>query len=93
MSAHIFVIAFVVVVLAVLGMAVGVIFGGRRIQGSCGGLGNLPGPNGGCPACSRKRRQKAEAAGSSTNLAREPQRCSHGSVAPCSPKGDRSIFS
>ncbi len=33
----------VVVALAIAGMAVGVIFGNRRIQGSCGGLANMPG--------------------------------------------------
>jgi hypothetical protein len=38
---EIFVVALVVFVLAVLGMAIGVIFGKRCIRGSCGGLAGL----------------------------------------------------
>jgi len=36
-----YIITFVVFLAAVTGMAVGVMLSGRRIQGSCGGLGNL----------------------------------------------------
>lgn len=37
------VLAFSVMILAVAGMAVGAIFTGRTIKGSCGGIGNIPG--------------------------------------------------
>lgn len=36
-----FIISFVVFLLVVLIMAIGVIFGKKRIQGSCGGLANV----------------------------------------------------
>ena len=47
------VIAAVVLGLVIAGMAVGVIFSNRRIQGSCGGLGNMRGSDGKspCMAC------------------------------------------
>jgi len=41
-------IAFLVFVLAVLLMSLGVMLSGRRIQGSCGGLGNIPGIESDC---------------------------------------------
>ena len=39
--------------LVIAGMAVGVVFSGRRIQGSCGGLGTMQGADGRspCMAC------------------------------------------
>lgn len=36
-----FIIAFFVFLLVIVAMAVGVIFGRKRIQGSCGGLSNV----------------------------------------------------
>ena len=47
-----FLVTFVVVTLAVGGMAVGVLFGRRPIAGSCGGLNAMRGGKG-CSACSR----------------------------------------
>lgn len=44
-----FVLAFVLVSLAVLGMAAGVLLGRSPIAGSCGGLGN----GAACAACTR----------------------------------------
>lgn len=46
-------VAAVVFGLVIAGMAVGVMFSGRRIQGSCGGLGNMRGGDGSspCMAC------------------------------------------
>lgn len=44
-----FLITFVVMVLAVLGMAIGVLSGGRELKGSCGGLNST---DGSCP-CGR----------------------------------------
>ena len=49
-------ISFIVLLLAVAGMAVGVILTGRRITGSCGGLSALPGVER-CGACGRDLRE------------------------------------
>ncbi len=38
-----FLATFLVLMLVVTGMALGVIFSDRRIKGSCGGIGNVPG--------------------------------------------------
>ena len=45
-------IAFIVLLLVVAGMAVGVIFAGKRITGSCGGLSAIEG-SGTCGVCGR----------------------------------------
>ena len=68
-------IAFFVFSLVVLLMSLGVIFSGRRIQGSCGGLGSIPGIESDCgglcqakggksreKACNRRSRDSAEGA-------------------------------
>lgn len=46
------VLAFIVLLLAVIGMAVGVILSNRRLTGSCGGLSALPGAER-CGVCGR----------------------------------------
>jgi thiamine biosynthesis lipoprotein len=47
-----FVAAGIIFVIALTGMAVGVIFSNRRIKGSCGGLANMPGQEGSaCDLC------------------------------------------
>ena len=48
-------IAFVVFLLAVVGMAIGTIVTGRRLKGSCGGLGRIDGA-GHCNVCGRDMR-------------------------------------
>jgi hypothetical protein len=50
-----FLIAAVVFLIAVVGMAIGVIVSNRRIKGSCGGLANLRDEHGNtmCEACTR----------------------------------------
>ena len=59
--------------LAVLGLCLGTILGGRRIAGSCGGLNNIPGiqsdcggacrrPGGVCPRKAAARRAAGEEA-------------------------------
>ena len=49
------ILSFAVMLIAVLGLALGVMLGRRPIQGSCGGIG------GQCGACSRAcRKQSAE---------------------------------
>ena len=53
-------VAFVVMLLVVVGMAVGVIFSGRRITGSCGGLNALPGAER-CGVCGLELRDGAPA--------------------------------
>jgi hypothetical protein len=49
-----YILASLIVLLAVLGMAVGVIFGRARIRGSCGGVANMRDKDGNilCDACS-----------------------------------------
>ena len=49
---EIFAISFIVMLLAVAGMAIGVIVSNRRITGSCGGLSALPGVDR-CGVCGR----------------------------------------
>ena len=49
-----FLLAFVLVALAVLGMAAGVLLGREPIAGSCGGLGNGKA----CAACTRPCRRR-----------------------------------
>jgi len=66
-----FIATFVVFALVMAGMSVGVVFMGRVIQGSCGGIGNHVGEEegSGCDFCSnpeeekkacQRRRQRAE---------------------------------
>ncbi|GIX21996.1 MAG: hypothetical protein KatS3mg121_0779 [Gammaproteobacteria bacterium] len=53
--------AFLIILAAVIAMALGVLLGGRRIQGSCGGLNTIEGLEGACEACTKpcERRKKA----------------------------------
>ena len=58
-------IALVVFILAFIGMALGVLRGRRSIQGSCGGLSNLPGVESDCEgacraACKQWAKQEEE---------------------------------
>lgn len=46
-----FIISFVVILLVVVGMAVGVMNGREPIKGSCGGLNRLGMRDGECPIC------------------------------------------
>ena len=55
--------AFLAFAFAILLMSVGVIFGGRRIQGSCGGLANLPGIESDCDGACRAGRCRETQAG------------------------------
>ena len=43
---------FVIFILFIIGMAIGVFFGRKPIQGSCGGLGKVMGKS--CPHCNNK---------------------------------------
>jgi len=59
-----FIVAFVVILLAVVGMSLGVLLSGRRIKGSCGGLNTVKGLEGSCscesPCEKRRAREEAE---------------------------------
>jgi hypothetical protein len=60
----VYIVTFIVIALAITGMAVGVILSDRRIKGSCGGLNTIQGLEGscGCEKPCEKRRQREEAA-------------------------------
>ena len=66
-----FTLSFLVFLAAIAGLATGVLFGGRRIQGSCGGLGSIPGVESDCGGvcrsqgpehCPHRRKQQARQA-------------------------------
>ena len=61
-------LSFLIFVLAAAGMGIGLLLGRRGIQGSCGGLNNIPGAasdcGGACRRPCRKRRKTAPAPGS-----------------------------
>lgn len=56
-----FLATFAIMIVVVTAMAVGVILGGRRIAGTCGGLNNIEGLENACSICSKPcaKRQKA----------------------------------
>ncbi len=54
-----FLITFLFFLLFVVVMAVGVIFGNRKIKGSCGGLNSVDGLEGDCLLCNKKCEKKA----------------------------------
>lgn len=67
--------SFIVFVLAVLMMSLGVIFGGRRIQGSCGGLANLTGIESDCDgACRSEQNRQIQADKNHLDGCRLPER-------------------
>ena len=62
-----FFLALIIFLAAVAGMALGVVLNGRRIEGSCGGLGNIPGVQADCGGtcrrpCEKRRRALRRAA-------------------------------
>ncbi len=61
---QLFFITFVILLLAGLGMATGLLLNKRELKGSCGGLANIPGIGSDCscsnPCEKRKARMKAE---------------------------------
>ena len=50
---NLFFASFMIISLAVLAMSLGVILGGRRIKGSCGGLNTIEGLENACGRCSK----------------------------------------
>lgn len=55
---EIFLISFIVMIIAVAGMAVGVMLGRRPIKGSCGGLNTIAGVECACSTPCEKRAAK-----------------------------------
>ncbi len=52
---EVFFISFIIIGLAFLGMAAGVLLGRSSIKGSCGGLSATEGLDTGCPVCGSNR--------------------------------------
>jgi hypothetical protein len=60
----VFLIAFLLFLIAIAGMAIGVMAGRGRIEGSCGGLNRVPGVDSDCGGACRRpcaRRRAAQA--------------------------------
>ena len=57
---QVYIIAFIIIALAILGLAIGVVLSDRRLKGSCGGLNTIQGLEGscGCEKPCEKRRQR-----------------------------------
>ena len=60
----VYLVAFLVIALAILGMAIGVVLSDRRLKGSCGGLNTIQGLEGSCgceePCEKRKQRDRLQ---------------------------------
>lgn len=56
----VYLVAFIVISMAILGMALGVVLSDRRLKGSCGGLNTIQGLEGscGCEKPCEKRQQR-----------------------------------
>lgn len=59
---QIFLFTFMVLLLAFLGMAAGVLLNNRELKGSCGGLSNIPGVKGDCSCANPCDKRKARMA-------------------------------
>ena len=57
---QIFFFTFFVLLLAFLGMAVGVLLNNRELKGSCGGISNIPGMKSDCSCASPCEKRKAQ---------------------------------
>jgi hypothetical protein len=67
----IFLLSLAIVGIALVGMAVGVIFSNRRLQGSCGGLGAVMGED--CSLCDKKEECDEEKRRQSGPLVIDPE--------------------
>ena len=60
----VYLVTFIIIALAILGMAVGVVLSDRRLKGSCGGLNTIQGLEGSCgcekPCEKKKQRDRLE---------------------------------
>ena len=59
---QIFLLTLLVLLLAFLGMAAGVLLNNRELKGSCGGLSNIPGIKGDCSCANPCEKRKAQMA-------------------------------
>lgn len=58
-----FLLVFALMIVIVLAMSIGVLLGRKRIKGSCGGVGNIPGLESQCECenpCDKKLKREAE---------------------------------
>ncbi len=84
-----FLIAFLVFALAVLLMSLGVLLNGRRIQGSCGGLGNIPGLESDCGGlCRTKSGKPGQACPRRSRSGADPGHAEPGSPRPWTSNGN-----
>ena len=60
----VYLVTFIIIALAILGMALGVVLSDRRLKGSCGGLNTIKGLEGSCgcetPCEKKKQRDRLE---------------------------------
>ena len=70
---QLFFFTFFVLLLAFLGMAVGVIFGGKELKGSCGGISNIPGMKSDCSCASPCEKRKAQMEKDQQNESKAPE--------------------
>jgi hypothetical protein len=61
-----FIVTFIIMLIAVLAMAIGVLSGRPSIKGSCGGLNNIEGLKGSC-SCSEPCEERKKAMEKQTN--------------------------
>jgi len=71
---QLFLFTFLVLMLAFLGMAAGVLLNNRELKGSCGGLSNIPGVKGDCSCanpCEKRKARMAQEEKDSTNTSEQ----------------------
>ncbi len=58
---NLIIVSFLVMLIAIAGMAIGIILGGRRLSGTCGGLNSIEGLESACELCTKPCAKKRKA--------------------------------